>query len=99
LKNKPLSFPVDILVNNAGVAHSFLAADAPDFSLDTAQEVINTTFWGQVYPTYYALPHLKATKGQLLNIISVASYIPYPRQAFYNVSQADNHSQDSSRGA
>jgi short-subunit dehydrogenase len=77
---------VDILVNNAGVAHSFLAADAPNFSLDTAQEVINTTMWGQVYPTYYALPHLKATKGQLLNIISVASYIPYPRQAFYNVS-------------
>ena len=48
---------------------------------------MDTTFWGHVHATHYALPHLKATNGQLLNIVSVASYIPYPRQAFYNVSK------------
>ncbi|GAQ91341.1 short-chain dehydrogenase reductase [Klebsormidium nitens] len=78
---------VDILVNNAGVAHSFLVADAPNWSLDAAREVINTTFWGHVYPTYYALPYLRATGGQLLNIISVASFIPYPRMGIYNAAK------------
>jgi short-subunit dehydrogenase len=53
--------------------------------MDAAREVINTTFWGHVYPTYYALPYLRATGGQLLNIISVAAFLPYPRQGIYNV--------------
>ncbi|GAQ81135.1 short chain dehydrogenase reductase [Klebsormidium nitens] len=78
---------LDILVNNAGVAHLFLASAAPNFSLESAKEVMDTTFWGHVHATHYALPHLKATNGQLLNIVSVASYIPYPRQAFYNAAK------------
>jgi short-subunit dehydrogenase len=46
----------------------------------------DTTFWGQVYMTYFALPHLRRTSGKILVIASAASWLPYPREIIYNVS-------------
>lgn len=46
----------------------------------------DVTFWGYVYSTYYALPHLKRTKGKILVNASVAAWFPHPREAIYNVS-------------
>ena len=39
-------------------------------------------FWGSVYPTYYAMPHLKASKGKLIMSSSTAAMAPTSRMNF-----------------
>lgn len=46
----------------------------------------DVNFWGSVYPTYYALPHLKASKGKLIVSSSIAATAPTSRLSLYNVS-------------
>jgi NADP-dependent 3-hydroxy acid dehydrogenase YdfG len=43
-------------------------------------------FWGAVYPTYFALPYLKASSGNIVVTSSVAGRVPTARMSFYNVS-------------
>lgn len=47
----------------------------------------DVNFWGSVYPTYYALPHLKASSGKLVVSCSAAGTVATSRMAFYNVSK------------
>jgi NAD(P)-dependent dehydrogenase (short-subunit alcohol dehydrogenase family) len=42
-------------------------------------------FWGHVYPTRHAIPHLKKTRGRIVGVTSNSSYIFMPRNTFYNV--------------
>lgn len=42
-------------------------------------------FWGSVYASYYALPHLKKTGGRILVNASASAWNPMPRMSFYNV--------------
>ncbi|CAK9265012.1 unnamed protein product [Sphagnum jensenii] len=77
---------LDHLVNNAGIAHSFFFEQAKDTS--AMNPIMDVTFWGHVYSTYYALPHLRRSKGKILEIASVVSVIPYPRQSIYNSAKA-----------
>ncbi|XP_060212120.1 11-beta-hydroxysteroid dehydrogenase 1A-like [Lycium barbarum] len=45
-------------------------------------------FWGSVYPTYFAIPHLKKTRGKVfVNSSSVAILHP-PSFSFYTASKA-----------
>ena len=48
----------------------------------------DTDFWGPVYMTYFALPHLRRTYGKILVTASVGSYIAFPRESIYNVSKS-----------
>jgi short-subunit dehydrogenase len=73
---------LDHLVNNAGIAHSFFFSDTKD--LQSLTSTFDTTFWGYVYMTHYALPHLRRSSGKILVMASVASWLPYPRQSIYN---------------
>jgi len=77
---------LDHLVNNAGIAHSFFFTDTKD--LQALTSTFDTTFWGQVYMTYFALPHLRRTRGKILVIASAASWLPYPREIIYNSAKA-----------
>ena len=43
-------------------------------------------FWGNILTTRYALEHLRRTNGQVVVTCSVGAFVPYPKQAFYNVS-------------
>ncbi|XP_024356964.1 11-beta-hydroxysteroid dehydrogenase isoform X1 [Physcomitrium patens] len=77
---------LDHLVNNAGVAHSFFFSETKDLKALTS--TLDTTFWGQVYMTYFAIPHLRRTHGKVLVMASTASWLPYPRQTLYNAGKA-----------
>ncbi|KAL6890164.1 hypothetical protein ACP4OV_008927 [Aristida adscensionis] len=44
-------------------------------------------FWGAVYPTYFALPYLKASRGNIVVTSSVAGRVPTARMSFYNASK------------
>jgi len=73
---------VDILVNNAGKGHSWFFEAVEDTS--EFPKIADIDFWGNVWPTYYALPYLKQAGGQIVVIDSVGGFIPYPRQSLYN---------------
>ena len=68
---------LDMLVNNAGLAASALFDEFPDLHL--FKHTMDVNFYGTVYCTYYALPHLKKTRGRIVAVSSVGgkSAIPY----------------------
>ncbi|KAG0558653.1 hypothetical protein KC19_10G043700 [Ceratodon purpureus] len=77
---------LDHLINNAGNNNSFFFEDTQDTKALTA--VVDTDFWGPVYMTYFALPHLRRTYGKILVTASVGSYIAFPRESIYNGAKA-----------
>ena len=68
---------LDMLINNAGLAASALFDEFPDLHL--FKQTMDVNFYGAVYCTYYALQHLKKTRGRVVAISSVGgkSAIPY----------------------
>ncbi|PON95731.1 Short-chain dehydrogenase/reductase [Trema orientale] len=77
---------LDHLVNNAGVAPVCMFVESPDITKFVSAMDIN--FWGSVYPTYFAIPYLKRTKGKIIVISSVASWLPVPRLGLYSATKA-----------
>ncbi|XP_033511225.1 11-beta-hydroxysteroid dehydrogenase 1A-like isoform X2 [Nicotiana tabacum] len=77
---------VDHLVNNAGITSLCSINDVTDITKFTS--VMDINFWGSVYPTYFAIPHLKKTRGKVfVNSSSVAILHP-PSLSFYTASKA-----------
>lgn len=77
---------IDLLVNNAGRGLS--PAGAEEFSLEQAQAIFNTNFFGVVRTTNAVLPHMRAQQsGRILNIGSVLGFMPMPYMAFYSASK------------
>jgi short-subunit dehydrogenase len=68
---------LDMLINNAGLAASAQFDEFPDLCL--FKHTMDVNFYGAVYCTYYALPHLKKTKGRIVAISSLGgkAAIPY----------------------
>ncbi|KAK3406499.1 hypothetical protein EUGRSUZ_K02702 [Eucalyptus grandis] len=77
---------LDHLVNNAGIAKLGLFEDLSHISDYT--RIMDVNFWGTVYGTSYAIPHLKKSKGKIAVIASCAGWYPVPRLCFYNASKA-----------
>ncbi|XP_059633495.1 11-beta-hydroxysteroid dehydrogenase 1A-like isoform X2 [Cornus florida] len=74
---------LDHLVNNAGIASVSPIEDVTDFTNFT--RVMDINFWGYVYPTHFAIPHLKKSKGKILAISSVAALVHPPTMGIYSV--------------
>jgi len=60
---------VDCLVLNAGISAAARLAEVTDMSI--YHRVMDVNFFGSIYPTYYALPYLKNSKGRIVVISSV----------------------------
>ncbi|KAF9608561.1 hypothetical protein IFM89_009927 [Coptis chinensis] len=74
---------VDHLVNTASLGHTFLFEETADTSVFPHMMDIN--FWGNVYPTYVALPYLRQSNGRIIVNASVESWLPMPRMSLYAV--------------
>jgi short-subunit dehydrogenase len=73
---------IDVLVNNAGF--SLAPAGAEESSIEQAQSIFNTNFFGIVRMTRAALPHMRIHKsGRIVNIGSVVGFLPAPFMALY----------------
>ncbi|CAL4917721.1 unnamed protein product [Urochloa decumbens] len=74
------------LVANAGIWSSCSFDQVTNIT--GFNKLMDVNFWGSVYPTYYALPHLKASRGKLVVSCSAAGTVATSRMAFYNASKA-----------
>ncbi|XP_068656056.1 11-beta-hydroxysteroid dehydrogenase A-like [Aristolochia californica] len=77
---------LDHLVNNAGIGAVCMFEDAIDLTNFTP--VMDVNFWGAIYPTHFAIPHLKKSRGRVVVNASSAGWLPMPRTSFYNASKA-----------
>ncbi|PHT59583.1 11-beta-hydroxysteroid dehydrogenase-like 6 [Capsicum baccatum] len=77
---------LDHLVSNAAVTPLYMFEDLVE--VNNAAPAMDINFWGAVYTTHFAIPHLKETKGKIIAITSSAGYLPAARISFYNASKA-----------
>ncbi len=72
---------LDVLVNNAGIG--MLARFAETSDLAAYERLMRVNFLGSVYPTYYALPHLQRSSGQIVAVSSLAGLTGVPWRTAY----------------
>ena len=78
---------LDILVNNAGMSRP--ATIQAENAMKAFDEVMSTNVRSVVYLTHLAAPHLVKTKGNIINISSVAAFkVVTPATFAYNTSKA-----------
>ncbi|KAF5204862.1 11-beta-hydroxysteroid dehydrogenase [Thalictrum thalictroides] len=77
---------LDHLVNNAGIISGFYFEESTDIT--NTNYLMDVNFWGSVYPTQFALPHLKKSKGKILVIGSAAAWLYGPFISIYGASKA-----------
>lgn len=73
---------VDLLVNNAGFGVA--PAGAEESSIEQAQAIFDTNFFGIVRMTRAIVPYMRRQgSGQIINIGSVFGFLPMPYMALY----------------
>jgi short-subunit dehydrogenase len=76
---------IDTLVNNAGATMWARFEDIADMGI--LARIMQVNYMGAVYCTHYALPHLKASKGRLVGISSLAGRTGVPTRSGYAASK------------
>jgi len=76
---------INMLVNNAGITMWANFGDVRDISF--YEQMMRVNYLGSVYCTYYALPFLKKTKGQIIGISSLAGKNGVPKRSGYAASK------------
>jgi len=76
---------IDILVNNAGVSGHAYFEEVQDFSWYEAMMRVN--YFGSLWCTRHALPHIKARRGLLVAVCSLAGKHGIPGRTAYSPSK------------
>ncbi|HSH50209.1 MAG TPA: SDR family oxidoreductase [Bacteroidales bacterium] len=79
---------IDILLNNAGIS---MRALFNDVDIDVIKKLMDVNFWGTVYCTKYALPHILQSKGSVVGITSIAGFHGLPGRTGYSASKFALH--------
>jgi dehydrogenase/reductase SDR family member 7B len=75
---------IDVLINNAGISMRGLFEET---DLDVIRKVMDINFYGTVYATKYALPHILKSKGSIVSISSIAGMRGLPARTGYSASK------------
>lgn len=78
---------LDGLINNAGISAQALFADVKAEDLAWYEQLMRVNFWGSVWCTHAALPHLQATKGSIVAVSSLAGIVGVPGRTAYSASK------------
>jgi short-subunit dehydrogenase len=76
---------LDTLVNNAGATMWAKFEDISDMSI--LQRIMQVNYMGAVYCTHHALPHLRASRGSIVGISSLAGRVGVPTRTGYSASK------------
>lgn len=79
---------IDVLINNAGVSMRALFEST---DLSVLERLLQVNFWGAVYCTHYAMPHLLKSKGSVVGVSSIAGYKGLPGRTGYSASKFAMH--------
>ncbi|XP_010536605.1 PREDICTED: 11-beta-hydroxysteroid dehydrogenase-like 4A isoform X3 [Tarenaya hassleriana] len=77
---------LDHLVNNAGIIE--FRAFEDHSQLTNAVRQMDTNFWGSVFATHFAIPHLKRSKGKIVVMASASGWFSYPKLSIYGATKA-----------
>ena len=72
---------IDTLINNAGISMRARFEDLG--STEPIERIMRINYFGSVYCTWYALPHLKRTRGRIVAISSLAGKTGVPTLSGY----------------
>jgi NAD(P)-dependent dehydrogenase (short-subunit alcohol dehydrogenase family) len=75
---------LDILICSAGLS---MRAYFEACSLDAMERVMRVNFFGTLYATHYALPHIKKSRGSLVAISSLTGKRGIPSYSIYGASK------------
>ena len=78
---------IDTLINNAGVSAQALFADVKAQDLHWYEDLMRVNLWGSVWCTHAALPHLRASKGRLAAVSSLAGLVGVPGRTAYSATK------------
>jgi short-subunit dehydrogenase len=76
---------IDALINNAGRSAHALFEDVQD--LGWYEDLMRVNLWGSVWCTHAALPHLKAARGSIVAVSSLAGLVGVPGRSAYGASK------------
>jgi len=76
---------IDALVNNAGLSAQALFEDVQDLSW--YEDLMRVNLWGSVWCTHAALAPLKASKGRIVAVSSLAGLIGVPGRTAYSATK------------
>jgi short-subunit dehydrogenase len=76
---------VDTLVNNAGIGMWARFDEMTD--LAPFERIMRVNYLGSVYPTFYALPHLKRSRGRIVAVNSLTGRTGVPTRSGYAASK------------
>ena len=77
---------LDILVNNAGVTGHALFEEVTDFAW--YEQMMRVNYFGSLWCTRHALPHLKARRGLIVAVSSLAGKVGIPTRTGYSPTKA-----------
>lgn len=78
---------IDALINNAGISAQALFEEVPADKLAWYEDVMRINHWGSVWCTHAALPHLIASKGNIVAVSSLAGIVGVPGRTAYSASK------------
>jgi short-subunit dehydrogenase len=76
---------IDTLVNNAGMSAHALFSEVDD--LAWYEQLMRVNHWGSVWCTHAALAHLKAARGRIVAVSSLAGLVGVPGRTAYSGSK------------
>jgi short-subunit dehydrogenase len=78
---------IDVLINNAGVSAQALFADVKPQDLHWYEKLMKVNLWGAVWCTHAALPQLKASRGRIVAVSSLAGLVGVPGRTAYSATK------------
>ena len=76
---------IDVVINNAGIIQ---VGPADHMQLSDYDDAMNTHFWGPLFMTLSALPHMRRLgEGRIVNISSIGGRIGVPHMVPYSASK------------
>ena len=78
---------IDALINNAGMSAQALFAEVKAQDLGWYEDLMRVNLWGSVWCTHAALPHLKAVRGSIVAVSSLAGLIGVPGRTAYSATK------------